>query len=190
VPCHIADAESGSLTGLRHLHARRLALGLALLAASERETSVVCAGEESWPDWATGNAPAVGQLMLLWVSGAHVPFDIAVLERHATEDGAILRFARPEEALRTALDLRNHLPQAARLCLDVEPEGTPLPQSRLCRIQPAAPEVGLFATDAAAAEIALLRRPDLRLQSVGLTRSRRRMNRLRLWAIQNAAIWA
>jgi hypothetical protein len=74
--------------------------------------------------------------------------------------------------------------------LDIEPDATPLAEARLSQIQPAIPEAGVFATDAAAAELALQRRPDLRLQSIGLVRSRRRMNRMRLWSAQRTAAWS
>jgi CRP-like cAMP-binding protein len=188
-PCHVADAQPGPLTEARRLHARRLALGLALLCAAERETSVSCAGETGWPHWGAADGMAEGQQIVLWVAGAGVPASLPAQELYAAEDGAVLRFAMPGEALAAALALSHQLSPGS-LCLDIEPASTPLPQSRLAQIQPALTEAGVFATDAAAAELALLRRPDLRLQSIGRIRSRRRMNRLRLWAVRQAAGWA
>jgi CRP-like cAMP-binding protein len=188
-PCHVADGQPGPLTEARRLHARRLALGLALLCAAERETSVRCAGETGWPAWGAPACLAEGQRVVLWVSGASVPASVTAQEVHTGEDGAVLRFATPGEALAAARALSRQL-SLASLCLDVEPAVTPLAESRLAQIQPALTEAGVFATDAAAAELALLLRPDLRLQSIGRIRSRRRMNRLRLWAVREAAGWA
>jgi CRP-like cAMP-binding protein len=190
VPCHLANPLAGPTTQARLLHARRLALGLALLCAAEREAPVICGGENAWPDWAAADTPAGGQVALLFVAGAPVPQTVAAQERHETETGIVLRFAAPGPALRVALALNHRWPQAARCCLDIEPDATPLAEARLSQIQPAIPEAGVFATDAAAAELALQRRPDLRLQSIGLVRSRRRMNRMRLWSAQRTAAWS
>jgi hypothetical protein len=146
-------------------------------------------GETGWPAWGAPACLAEGQRVVLWVSGASVPALVTAQEMHTGEDGAVLRFATPGEALAAARALGRQL-SLASLCLDVEPAVTPLAESRLAQIQPALTEAGVFATDAAAAELALLRRPDLRLQSIGRIRSRRRMNRLRLWAVREAAGWA
>jgi len=168
----------------------RLALGLAVLCAAEREAPIRCVSETAWPDWAAEAAVAEEQQMLLWVTGASVPSVAAAQEMHAGEDGAVLRFATPRDALLAAQALVRQLPPSCRFCLDIEPAPASLPESRLAQVQPALTEAGLFATDAAAAELALLRRPDLRLQPIGRIRSRRRMNRLRLWAVHEASCWA
>jgi len=189
-PCHVADGRPGPLSEARRLHARRLALGLAVLCAAEREAPIRCVSETAWPDWAAEAAVAEEQQMLLWVTGASVPSVAAAQEMHAGEDGAVLRFATPRDALLAAQALVRQLPPSCRFCLDIEPAPASLPESRLAQVQPALTEAGLFATDAAAAELALLRRPDLRLQPIGRIRSRRRMNRLRLWAVHEASCWA
>jgi CRP-like cAMP-binding protein len=192
-PLHIADETTGACSPARLRHAWRHALGLALLHADEHEAPLPAlddseASRHAWPGWAAPDSLAEGQTVLLWAEGAAVPAHAMAAAPEAAEaaGGTLLRFARLSDAVAVAEGLAV---LALRLCLDVENlTNRTLDAARLARLQPAIRAGAVFATDTAAAELALLGAP-LRLTCVGRMRSQRKLNRTQLWAVRPAAPW-
>jgi CRP-like cAMP-binding protein len=178
--------------------ARRLALGLALLQAASTGARVTLVPEPAgMPDWAAPDMPADGQAAILWVQAANeagmeeLSTGLAAAEFCVDGSATMLRFAKVSQALAAARMVRRgeggiHI----RMCMDMEALGDGrLGEARLARMQMLSRPGEIFATGAAAAELALLRRPDLRLVAVGRVRNQRRLDRLRAWAVRDLPVW-
>jgi CRP-like cAMP-binding protein len=180
--CHVAQSASARVSPADIVHARRRALGLGLLAAEAQGADVMVVPEGVWPE---GDVLAPGQSAVLWVQAA----DDASLAGLAGSDhllagNTIIVVRRSlDAALAYASGLRG---RPLRMCLDVENlSGVAPVDIALARMQPLTRPGDVFATEAAAAELALLRRPDLRLIAVGRLRAQRRMEGVRGWAVQD-----
>jgi CRP-like cAMP-binding protein len=198
-PRHMADESATRPSPSGRRHACRHALGLAWLAAQEREADPprLFDGPEDphgWPDWAAGDALAEGQSVVLAQDGPPgLTEDVAAAERNAAGGLVLLRFGRLAEALDAAFRVLVRAERAgtpARVCLDVEALAGGLGDARLARLQPATRQGEVAATATAAAELALLRRGDIRLVSLGRVRSQRRFSRVQVWSVARAAPWS
>jgi hypothetical protein len=214
-PCHVADPRSGPVTAERMRHTWRRALGLGLLAALLRETQVMLAPSlfalsggtllqsaglgiaAGLPQWAASDDLTAGYSALLWAD-ALADRELPTLAPFAKptagaefQGGTLLSFALLSDAVRVALDLRTaslHLGRGLKLCLDVEPLGTSaLADAQLPKLRPATPPNEVYATEAAAAEMTLLRPALVDLRPVGRVRSDKRLNRIPLWAVTRRA---
>ncbi len=200
--CHLADTAGGDASFTQRENAWRRAAGLGHLAAAERgyELRLLTAlGDiaDDLPHWAAPDALAEGQAAVLWVQAedraAQLAQSVAGAERVVSANAATLRFSAISDALAAANALRDQAHGAGlavRLCLDVENlSNTPLEAALLTRLQPLIRPGEIFASEAAAAELSLLRRTDMRLIAVGLVRSQRRLNRMPAWVIKAEAAW-
>jgi hypothetical protein len=216
-PCHFAGAvEATGANGQRDAfgHARRRALGLGILAARHREAPLMLLRGEAaptrlspWqmqdsdltllPSWAAPQQPTPGYLPLLWAETIEsqddiIPADdVAAAERLCLSGGVLFRFASLQACVAASLSLAaasRARRQEVRLCIDVErPESGRLETALLPRLRPATPPGQVFATEAAAAEIALGRVSPIDPRAVGRVRSSKRMNRIAMWNITGLA---
>ena len=200
--CHLADTAGGNASYTLRENAWRRAAGLGLLAAAERghEMSLLLpSGDitDDFPPWAAPDTLADGQAAILWVQAedhaAQLAHCVAGADQVVSGNAVTMRFPAISEALAAANTMRDQASRAGlavRLCLDVENlSNTPLEAALLARLQPSIRSGEIFVSEAAAAELSLLHRTDMRLMAVGLARSQRRLNRMPAWVIKAEVAW-
>jgi hypothetical protein len=200
--CHLAGADDTAGSADAGRHAQRHAIGLGMLAARDREAALLLLNGQDAPvpvsPWqAAGKLPTADRAPLLWAEtidaqdDAALASDIVAPEHITIAGGVLFRFANLHACLAAAVALAattRARQQNIRLSMDVEkPEAGRLENALLPKLRPVTPPGHIFATEAAAAEIALAGVASFDPRAVGRVRSSKRMNRIAMWSLTEVA---